>query len=42
MWIVHMVYPAGMTRGEVDIEYYYVCICHLTGMVLSGRSIRLL
>ena len=39
---VHVVYPAGMTRGEVDIEYYYVCICHPTGMLLSGGFISLL
>ena len=42
MWTVRVVYPAGMTRGEVDIVYYYVCISHPAGMVLSGRFIGLM
>ena len=41
MWTVHVVYPAGLTRGEVDIVYYYVCICHPSRIVLSGRFIGL-
>ena len=41
MWTVHVVHPAGLIRGEVDIVYYYVCICHPAGMVLSGRFIGL-
>ena len=41
MLTIHVVYPLWMTRGGMDIVYYYVVFSHPAGMVLSGRFIGL-